>query len=153
MISGYVQQSIVKEVEPIITGMGFALVELKFGRSKNQNHVSITVYRSEGVGIDDCAAISKNLLPRLELIEWLDNLRFEVSSPGVERVIKRREEYKIFIGIGVRILLSGEKDWIKGIIDNVSKEKLFLNQKGRIMEIRFDDIQKARLDYTQEVSG
>ena len=69
VISGYIQQSIVKEVEPIITGMGFTLVELKFGRSTNQNHVSICVYRSEGVGIDDCAVISKNLLPRLELMK------------------------------------------------------------------------------------
>jgi hypothetical protein len=55
------------EVEPIVNGLGFRLVELRHGQSRKQNHVSITVYRPEGVSVDDCATISRMLYPRLEL--------------------------------------------------------------------------------------
>ena len=76
---------LISEVEPLVSGMGFSLVELRLGRSHKQNHVALVVYRPEGVSIDDLAAISKNLYPRLELIEELDNLRLQVSSPGLDR--------------------------------------------------------------------
>ena len=85
------------EVEPIVTGMGFTLVELRHSRSKNQNHVILVVYRRDGVGINECAAISKNLYPRLELIDGLENLQLQVSSPGLDRVLKSDEEYSIFV--------------------------------------------------------
>ena len=147
-----IRQTIINEIEPIITGMGFMLVELKFGRSKNQQHISIIIYRAEGVGVDDCAALSKNLRPRLEMIEGLDELRLEVSSPGLARVIKNRNEYKIFQGRGVHILLNDGHSRQGGIIADVEGETLLLNKNGNMMKIKFDDIQKARLDYAEEVS-
>ncbi|MBN1835347.1 MAG: hypothetical protein JW820_05815, partial [Spirochaetales bacterium] len=83
---------ILAEVTPIVSGMGFRLVELRHGQSHRQNHVSVTVYRPEGVSVGDCAAISRVLHPRLELMEELENLRLEVTSPGLDRVIKSPEE-------------------------------------------------------------
>jgi ribosome maturation factor RimP len=135
-----------KEVEPIVSGMGFSLVELRHNRSKNQNHLSITVYRPEGVSIEDCAAISKNLSPRLELIEGLENLRFEVSSPGLGRVLKAAQEYEIFKGRGVRIMLHGETQWRYGLIEGLKGESVVLSTYGAIEEIRLPDIRKAKLD-------
>jgi ribosome maturation factor RimP len=134
------------EVVPIVTGMGFSLVELRHSRSKNQNHVILVVYRPEGVGVNECAAISKNLYPRLELIEGLENLQLQVSSPGLDRVLKSEEEYEIFLGRDVKVMLHGENEWLRGKIASVEEGKLNLHAGEEIQSIRMNEIRKAKLD-------
>ena len=134
------------EVEPIVTGMGFTLVELRHSRSKNQNHVILVVYRPDGVGVNECAAISKNLYPRFELIDGLENLQLQVSSPGLDRVLKSDEEYSIFLGRDVKVMLHGENDWFRGTIDSVGEGKVCLRSGGEIRSIQMNEIRKAKLD-------
>ena len=134
------------EVVPIVTGMGFSLVELRHSRSKNQNHVILVVYRPDGVGVNECAAISKNLYPRLELIEGLENLQLQVSSPGLDRVLKSEEEYEIFLGRDVKVMLHGENEWLRGKIVSVEEGKLTLHAGEEIQSIRMNEIRKAKLD-------
>jgi len=134
------------EVEPIVSGMGFSLVELRHNRSKNQNHITLVVYRPEGVGVNDCAAISKNLYPRFELIQGLENLRFQVSSPGLDRVLKSEREYSIFAGRAVRVMLHGQMEWIRGKIESVQEGVLSLDEDGKMKKIKIADIRKAKLD-------
>ena len=134
------------EVEPIVSGMGFSLVELRHSRSKNQNHVILVVYRPEGVGVNECAAISKNLYPRLELIDGLENLQLQVSSPGLDRVLKSEEEYSIFRGRNVKVMLHGETEWISGKIDSVQEGEISLYNGVEIQRIKMSDIRKGKLD-------
>jgi ribosome maturation factor RimP len=134
------------EVEPIVAGMGFSLVELRHSRSKNQNHVILVVYRPDGVGVNECAEISKNLYPRLELVEGLENLQLQVSSPGLDRVFKSEEEYSIFLGRNVKVMLHGENEWLRGKIESVEEGKVSLHTSGEIHSIRMSEIRKAKLD-------
>jgi ribosome maturation factor RimP len=147
-----VQAAVREAVAPIVAGMGFALVEARHNRSHRQNHVSVVVYRPQGVGIEDCALISRTLYPRLELIEGLEDLRLEVSSPGLDRVIKGFEEFEIFKGRGVRVLRVGSDDFLRGIIDEVKGDTLVVNRRGERIEIRQAEIRKARLDSAEEVT-
>ncbi len=134
------------EVEPIVSGMGFSLVELRHSRSKNQNHIILVVYRPQGVGVDDCAAISKNLYPRLELIDGLENLQLQVSSPGLDRVFKSEEEYTIFRGRDVKVMLHGESEWIRGTIETAGEGEITLSTGAETRRLRMDEIRKAKLD-------
>jgi ribosome maturation factor RimP len=134
------------EVEPIVSGMGFSLVELRHSRSKNQNHVILVVYRPEGVGVNECAAISKNLYPRLELIDGLENLQLQVSSPGLDRVLKSNEEYSIFRGRNIKVMIHGESEWIRGKLENVRGDQISLHSGGEIHSLKMSEIRKAKLD-------
>lgn len=138
-------------VEPIVAGMGLALVELRHNRSHRQNHVSVVVYRPQGVGVEDCAALSRTLYPRLELIEGLENLRLEVSSPGLDRVIKDFEEFAIFKGRGVRVLRAGADEYLGGMIRDVRGQTLVLETRAGTIEVGRAEIRKARLDSLEEV--
>jgi ribosome maturation factor RimP len=149
---GELRSLIEAEVEPVVAGLGFRLVELRCGQSRNQNHISITVYRPEGVSVDDCAAISRMLYPRLELIDQLDNLRLEVTSPGLDRVLKRTEEYEIFSGRGARVLTRSEGRWVGGTIQGVRGNRLCLLLRDSTVEVPLEDIQKVRLDDSEEVA-
>jgi len=139
MNDGLLDEQLRNEVEPIVSGMGFSLVELRHNRSRQQNHITLVVYRPEGVGVNECAAISKNLHPRLELIEGLENLRFQVSSPGLDRVLKSEREYTIFAGRGVRVMLHGQKEWIRGKIEGVQEGVLSLDEDGKMKKIKIAD--------------
>lgn len=147
-----VQAEVREAVTPIVTGMGFVLVELRHNRSHRQNHVSVVVYRPQGVGVEDCAQISRTLYPRLELIDGLEELRLEVSSPGLDRVIKSFEEFGVFRGRGVRVLRVGFDEFLSGIIEGVREDALVLRVKGETVEVRRADIRKARLDPAEEVT-
>ena len=58
-MSGRLEEEIRQAVEPILAGMGFSLVELSVGRLKGATRVTVILYRPQGVGIDECAEVSR----------------------------------------------------------------------------------------------
>lgn len=138
-------------VEPVLAGMGYALVEIAVGRRKTGSFVGVVIYRREGVGVDDCAAVSDLLLPRLETMESLPDVSLEVSSPGIERTIRSPEEYGIFQGRGVRLLAGIETEWQTGIIEACEGGTLWLRKGRERKGLALADIRRARLDYSVEI--
>jgi ribosome maturation factor RimP len=138
-------------MEPLLSGMGFSLVELTIGRLSGSTRVNVVIYRKEGVGVDECAEVSSLLFPRLEAIDDLPDVSLEVSSPGIERGIRSPAEYEIFVGRGVRILAGTESEWIRGIIDRVEAGSLWLRSGRETRGFALSGIRKARLDHAVEV--
>ena len=167
MYSELFEKEVREAVEPLLAGMGIFLVELSIGRLKGVTRVSVVIHRKdrmpqgrgegmpqgrgEGAGIDDCAEVSRLLLPRLQTIEGLQDVSLEVSSPGIERTIRSPAEYAIFLGRGVRILSGTETDWFGGIIDRVEEGALWLKRGKEKRGFALAEIRKARLDYSVEV--
>jgi ribosome maturation factor RimP len=149
--SEHFEKSIHEAVEPLLTGMGISLVELSTARMKGTTRVAVVIYRKEGVGVDDCAEVSRLLLPRLQTIEGLRDVSLEVSSPGIERTIRHQREYELFRGRGARILAGADTEWFGGIIDRVEGGTLWLRKGKERRGFALEDIRKARLDYTVEV--
>jgi len=140
------QKRLLAEVEPVTSAMGFAVVELAVGGKRHQTQVHLTVYRPDGVGIEDCAAISRNVLPRLELIEGLSDATLEVASPGLERILKHPREYSIFKGRKARVLLDGETEWRSACILEVADENVTLELDGEARRMPFSGVRKTKLE-------
>ena len=165
--SEHFEKDVRDTVEPLLAGMGLFLVELSVGRLKGATRVNVVIHRKDrmpqgrggqmpqgrggGVGIDDCADVSRLLLPRLQTMEGLLDVSLEVSSPGIERTIRSQAEYEIFLGRGVRILSGTDTEWIGGIIDHVEGGALWLKKGMEKREFALAEIRKARLDYSVEV--
>jgi len=111
----------------------------------------VVIYRKEGVGVDECAEVSGMLFPRLSTIEALPDPSLEVSSPGIERMVRRPSEYRIFLGCGVRILAGDATEWQGGIIERVEEDTLWLRKGKETHGFAISGIRKARLDYLAEV--
>ena len=138
-------------VEPVLSGMGFALVDISVGRLKGSTRVNVVLYRKEGVGVDDCAEVSRLLFPRLQTVPGLEDVSLEVSSPGIERTLRSPAEYAIFRGRGVRILAGDAAEWIGGIIERTEGDPLWLKKGKETRGFAISGIRKARLDYSVEV--
>ena len=141
-----IERSIRNAIEPLINEMGYTVVEITVGISRDLEDVKVVVYGTEGVGINDLTLITRNIRPRMELIEGLPNLSLTVSSPGIDRVIKSPEEYEIFCGRSVRILLKEGSEWIKGMISGYKDSLLSIQIGDEVKQIGLEGIQKARLD-------
>jgi len=147
------ESNIKKEIAPAIEGSGFSIVELKIGRSHKSVRVTIVVYSSEGVGVDDLSSLSRMIKPRLELMDELGDFTLVCTSPGIDREIKDRSEYAIFRGRGVKVLLCNESEWLGGIIKDEDEKFLYLQTSRGLRSIEFESIRKAKLDYDQEVGS
>ena len=148
---GHLDADIRQAVEPVLAGMGFSLVELSIGRLKGTTRVCVVLYKARGVGIDECAEVSRLLFPRLETLEDLADISLEVSSPGIERQIRSPAEYGVFQGRGVRVLVGDATEWTGGIIDAVEGDTLWLRRGRERKGLAISGIRKARLDYSVEI--
>ena len=152
MYSEHIEKEVREVVEPLLTGMGILLVELSISRQKGSTRVGVVIHRKgANVGIDDCAEVSRLLLPRLQTVEGFSDVSLEVSSPGMERTIRSPAEYELFRGRGVRILAGTDTEWFGGIIDRVEAGSLWLSKGREKRGFALADIRKARLDYSVEV--
>ena len=138
-------------IKPLISAMGYALVEVKLGRTRHLDDITVVIYKPGGVNLQDCADVSRQIKPRLELLDELDNITLKVTSPGVDRVIKDVAEYGIFKGRGVKLLLQDQSEWTGGIIEELSGHTLSLQCQTGMIDIDINYVRKAKLDYTEEV--
>ncbi|MFP4010449.1 MAG: hypothetical protein ACLFUM_02015 [Spirochaetaceae bacterium] len=145
------EQRLTDELRPIIEGLGFQLVELRAKRRKDGYAVHVVLYRAEGVGVDDCAEVHTTILPRIRITEEEQDVHLEVSSPGIDRVLRSPAEFGVFIGKGVRVLRESDGQWVTGIIRAYSGRSVTLSRGGEDYTIDIEAIQKAKLDDTQEV--
>ena len=82
LYSQSLEKAVREIVRPVLEGSGYSLVDLTIARLSGSTRVNVVIYRKEGVGVDDCAAVSSMLFPRLETLEALPDPSLEVSSPG-----------------------------------------------------------------------
>lgn len=151
MIPNDLDSRILEDIEPIIRGMGLELVELRCVRLKNGAQAFAVIYSPQGVDLEKCSDVLKTIRPRIQMIVDDPDVHIEVSSPGLERVLKDQREYRIFIKRGMRILAKGMTDWIGGVVTEVTEKGIVLTSRGNSWSLAYEDIRKSKLDYTQEV--
>lgn len=135
---------VVKLVETTVNGLGYELVD--FERS-GRGLLRVFIDKPEGISVDDCQAVS-NQLTRLFLVENVDYDRLEVSSPGLDRPLKKEADFVRFAGqkaqLKLRLPLAGRKNFV-GVIVAVNDGILQLDVDGSQVMIEISNLDKARL--------
>lgn len=135
---------VLKLIETTVNGLGYELVD--FERS-GRGLLRVFIDKPEGISVDDCQTVS-NQLTRLFLVENVDYDRLEISSPGLDRALKKEADFVRFAGekvqLKLRMPLAGRKNFV-GIIGAVKDEVLQLDVDGSQVEIELSNLDKARL--------
>lgn len=145
------EDQLFEDLRPVVAGSGLQMVDLRAQIVKDVLRVLVVIYREDGVGVDECAGVHRMLGPRIEAMYPDRDLDIEVSSPGIERAIRLPREYRIFQSKGVRVYSKSRQEWIAGIIADSDERGVTIDQAGTRQRIEYVDIQKARLDDSQEV--
>ncbi|MCL2270712.1 MAG: ribosome assembly cofactor RimP [Treponema sp.] len=144
-----------EQAEALVQGLGMELIELDVFRSKSRKgmpsgaQVRAVIYKPGVLGTDDCAQAHRAILPRLELA-FPGDLSVEVTTPGINRVVKDGMELAHYRGRGVRLWRTDTSDWSAGLLEAADEQGITI--KGKEGEIRLDYalIAKAKLDPSQE---
>lgn len=136
---------VVKLVEQVVTGLGYELVDFETSPRGRLLRVFIDIER--GVTVDDCATVS-NQLTRVFEVENVDYDRLEVSSPGLDRPLKKLADYERFGGQDIQLRLFvpfGNQRNFAGVLEGVRDGKIVVQTDKGELELTFDEIEKAHL--------
>ena len=129
-----------------VSQLGYELVDLEI--SNRGKLLRLFIDKPEGINIDDCVLVSNQLSNLLAVEHDIDYDRLEVSSPGLDRVLKKEKDFLRFAGeraqIKLRIPVETRKNFI-GILRGVEQESVLLECDGAIQKFALSNIDKARL--------
>ncbi|THF67126.1 ribosome maturation factor RimP [Pseudothauera nasutitermitis] len=132
-------------VEQVVSGLGFELVDFELSPRARLLRVFIDIER--GITVDDCATVS-NQLTRVFEVENVDYDRLEVSSPGLDRPVKKLADFERFTGQEAQVRLTlpiGNQRNFVGVLGGVKDGAVLLRTEKGEVALPFDDIEKARL--------
>ena len=135
-------------IETTVVGLGFELVDIELSPRGRTIRVFIDAPAQEGgIDVEDCAKVS-NQLTRLFEVENVDFDRLEISSPGLDRVVKKAEDFERFAGQDIQIKLripQGGRRNFQGELLGCKDGKVGLRLEKDDVELEFNNIEKARL--------
>jgi ribosome maturation factor RimP len=132
-------------LDSTVTGLGYELVDVE--RSPHGRLLRVFIDKPDGVSVDDCVAVS-NHLSRLLAVENVDYGRLEISSPGLDRPLKKTSDFIRFAGesakLKLRVALQGQRNFV-GVLRGVQDGVLKLEVDGKVLDLELDNLEKARL--------
>lgn len=139
-------------LETTVTGLGYELVDVELSPRGRTIRVFIDAPAKEGgIDVEDCAKVS-NQLSRVFEVENIDYDRLEISSPGMDRVVKKAADFERFAGQDIQVKLripQGNRRNFQGTLlgHKDGKVGLRLDKDGKPeeVELEFTNIEKARL--------
>jgi ribosome maturation factor RimP len=148
-----VKQELEVIVAEALTGLGYDLVEFRFGGSRRRPVLDVRMEHSDGskVSVDDCARVSRFLETRIdEAAPALADYVLEVSSPGLERPLRKAEEWRRFSGRSVNVLsdaVGGRGEFeLLGLEGAEGSEVAVLKDKrGEATRVPLSAVKEARL--------
>jgi ribosome maturation factor RimP len=135
-------------LETTVQGLGYELVDIEM--SPRGRTIRVFIDRPDkdgGVDVDDCARVS-NQFSRVFEVENVDYDRLEISSPGLDRVVRKAVDFERFAGqdiqIKLRIPVNNRRNF-QGELLGHKDGKVGLRLEKEDVELEFNNIEKARL--------
>lgn len=133
-------------LDTTLAGLGYELVDLERSGKKGRL-MRVFIDKENGVNIDDCAAVSRHL-DRVLSVESVAYDRLEVSSPGMDRALKKERDFVRFSGskarIRLRVPVDGQRNFV-GVLRETRAGKVQFETGDRLLVLDLDNLEKARL--------
>ncbi|MFL6563570.1 MAG: ribosome maturation factor RimP [Burkholderiales bacterium] len=135
-----------KVVEPAMAGMGYELVDVQ--ASNGGRLLRLFIDKPGGVTVDDCAAASRHLA-RVLAVEGIDYERLEVSSPGLDRPLRKEGDFARFAGQKAEVRMrvpdeTGRRRFV-GVLRGAEAGQVSLELEGRVVRLALEDVDRAKL--------
>lgn len=144
-----VRDRLIELMEPLLAQLGYELVDLDYAPGRTQALVRLYIDRPEGVGIEDCERVSHEVSALLDVNDPVPTAyTLEVSSPGLDRVLRRPEHFERFVGQRVWVELVAPRDGRRrytGTLVAANAAGVELNVGGVAVALPHVEIGRARL--------
>jgi ribosome maturation factor RimP len=138
--------SIEKLIEPVTAGMGYELVDVQ--ASNGGRLLRLFIDKAGGITVDDCAKVSRQL-SRVFEVEGVTYERLEVSSPGLDRPLRKAGDFVRFAGrraeLKMRTPDAGGRRKFVGVLRGADAALVSMDLEGQTVALPLEDIERARL--------
>ena len=126
--------------------MGYELVDVQ--ASNGGRLLRLFIDKPGGVTIDDCASLSRHLT-RVLAVEGIDYERLEVSSPGLDRPLRKEADFARFAGQKAEIRMrtadpSGRRRFV-GVLRGAGAGQVSVELEGQTVQLALEDVDRAKL--------
>ncbi|MBM4288471.1 MAG: ribosome maturation factor RimP [Deltaproteobacteria bacterium] len=139
-----------KLILPVLQAHGMELVEVEFVRVGRRHLLRLYLDKPGGVTLEDCAFYSHLLGEVIDVHNVINHAyTLEVSSPGLTRPLKNKEDFNRYAGRLARITVrggTGKRSLYRGELLGLEGDAVKLQEGSRIHQIPLADIARARLD-------
>jgi ribosome maturation factor RimP len=138
--------SLEKFVQPAVTGLGYELVDVQ--ASNGGRMLRLFIDKPGGITLEDCATVSRHLT-RVLAVEGIDYERLEVSSPGLDRPLRKGADFARFVGQKAEVRMrtpdaTGRRRFV-GVLRGASGERVEIELDGQLVALALADVERARL--------
>jgi len=130
----------------VVADHGLQLVDVEWRELRPRGLLRLYVDKPGGVGIGDCERLSREIGDVLDAAAVIEGgYDLEVSSPGLDRQLRKEREYRWAVGRQIRCWLAGGAE-VCGRLTAVTADRLVLDRGGEQVELGRADVTKARLE-------
>ncbi len=136
-------------IEPVVTALGYELVAIEHRRGTRSILLRVYIDSPDGIGVDDCSRVSHQLSGVLDVEEPIaGQYTLEVSSPGLDRLLVKPQDYERFAGQMVKVrlhaLLEGRRKLV-GVLKGIEQDQVIIEEEGKEWRLALHDIEQTRL--------
>jgi ribosome maturation factor RimP len=133
-------------IQPVLREHGLELVDVDWKGVRPRGVLRVFVDKTGGVRLADCERLSRELGDILDVASVIEGAYdLEVSSPGLDRTLRKEREFRWALGKRVRCWVAGGEEFA-GRLAEVGDERLVLERAGQRVEVSRAALTKARLD-------
>lgn len=135
---------------PELAEQGYDLIEVEYAQQSGVRILRVFIDAPAGITHNDCQKVSHLLSPLLDAEDWLDeHYMLEVSSPGIDRPLRRPEDFQRFVGEKVKLQAIGPvqgRKRFRGTLTGFADGMVQVECDGTAYDIHLENVKKANLD-------
>ncbi len=143
-----IRQELIALLEPTVNGMGYDLIDIDL-EVGGRGLVRLFIDGPDGVGLDDCSKVSNQVSALLDVEDPIPgHYVLEVSSPGLNRILRTAEHFRQFTGKRVKVRMERAVDGRKRFIGQLlglDEEQVLVEMADQEYRLPIEDIKRARL--------
>ena len=143
-----IEDKVAQLVEPLLAGTALDLVDVEYVQERDW-YLRIFIDKAGGIGIDDCEQLSRSVEPILDEADFLKQAYYlEVSSPGLDRVLRRDKDYVRYAGKLVDVKFYRPREGLKALtatLRGLQDGVLLVEYQGKEIAYPQEEIAQVRL--------
>ena len=143
------RDQLIKLLQPVVVNLGYELWELEYAARSGGGLLRLYIDSASGITLEDCERVSRAISEALDANDPIEGqYNLEVSSPGLDRVLRTTAHFDRFVGERVRaetsMPVNGRKRFVGRLVE-VTDGQISLEVDGSTVKLPIDGIHKARL--------
>lgn len=131
-----IEENVETLIMPIIENLGYSLYDVQYVKEGKDNYLRVFIDKKEGISLEDCEKVNNAITDILDEKNYIKDQYFlEISSPGIERILRKDKHFKENIGnkVCVKLFKPIEKEkQLIGTLENFDENNVYINCENTV---------------------